>query len=513
MKRAPIKQLNAGFIPDAPDLDLPVGAWTDSRNVQYRDGSVEKCRGYVQALGDLSATAIWAAPISDGPNYFWVYGSPTVMYATDGTTHANITGTITLGATEDLGYTGGAFHGYMIVNDGVAMPQSWDPSLSNDLVSLTAWPAITCQVMRPWRDFLIALRITEGGDFNQRLMRWSDVAQQGALPLSWDFADPTNQAGIVEFGQTEDKLVDAVSLRDNLVVYKENHVWLAEYVGGADILGFRQVFSQTGALSENCIATFGTSHVVLGSDDVILHDGNSARSLLDKRARRWMFNRINSQKYRRSFVSVDYASRQIYICFPESGNDYPNLALVWNWAEDTLHPYDLGGQKTFGTHGVIQSGTSETFDGASGTFDSEAGTFDEEKFSPFDRRMVLLAANARKAYQANQGETYDGVAMACYAERTGTPITEDLGSIKRIWKIWPKVIGTTGDTLTFWIGARTALSGAVNYSGPYRFTIGTDNWINVRFDARIIDLRVEYSGTATFRLYGMNIDYEDAGDR
>src|SRR5690349_21389536 len=138
--RASVEKLaDTGFLPDPPDMALPAGSWTDSRNVRYRDGAVEKVRGYVQALGELSATSIWAAPISDGTNYYWAYGSGTVMYATDGATHANITGSITLGATDDLGYTGGAFHGHLLVNDGVNIPQSWNPSLSNDLISLTAW--------------------------------------------------------------------------------------------------------------------------------------------------------------------------------------------------------------------------------------------------------------------------------------------------------------------------------------------------------------------------------------
>ncbi|MFY4731346.1 hypothetical protein, partial [Nitrospira sp. BLG_2] len=283
MKRAAIKNLATGFAPDIPNLDLPPGAWTDSRNVQYRDGAVEKCPGYAQALGSLSATSIFTAPISDGVNYFWVYGSETVMYATDGTTHANITGTITLAATADLGYTGGPFNGYMIVNDGVGIPQSWAPSLSNDLVSLTAWPSVnvTARVIRPWKSFLIALRVTDTGSYNSRLMRWSDAAQQGSLPLSWDYADPTNQSGIVEFGQTEDQLIDCMPLRDSLIIYKENHTWQADYVGGFDIFSFRQILSEVGAMTENCIASIGTSHLVLGTEDVIVHDGNSTRSLLD----------------------------------------------------------------------------------------------------------------------------------------------------------------------------------------------------------------------------------------
>jgi hypothetical protein len=515
VKRAAIKNLATGFVPDFPDLDLPAGAWTDSRNVQYRDGAAEKCPGYASALGSLSATAIFAAPISDGVNYFWVYGSETAMYATDGTNHADIEGSITLGASSDLGYTGGAFNGFMVINDGVGIPQSWVPSLSNDLVSLTAWPAVTliAKVVRPWRDFLIALRITDGGTYNPRLMRWSDVAQVGALPGSWDFTDPTNQSGIKDFGQTEDQLIDCAPLRDSLIVYKENHVWQADYVGGLDILSFRQIFSQVGAMTENCIATIGAQHLVLGTEDLILHDGNSAKSLLDKRARRWFFNRINTLRHKRSFISVDHANRQAYICIPESGRDWPSLALVWNWAEDTIHPYDLGGPKTFGSHGIVTTGTPETFDGASGTIDSEVRTFDEETFSPFDRKMVLLDAQSKKLFQFPKGETYDGVTMSCYAQRLGSAITEDLGMIKRVWRIWPQLIGTTGDMLNFWIGARENLSSDVAFTGPYPFVIGTDTWIDVRLDARVIDLRFEYAGTGTFRLHGMLIDYEGSGER
>jgi hypothetical protein len=46
------KLAQPGIVPDTPDLNLVEGAWTDSRNVRYRDGAVEKVRGYTQALGE-----------------------------------------------------------------------------------------------------------------------------------------------------------------------------------------------------------------------------------------------------------------------------------------------------------------------------------------------------------------------------------------------------------------------------------------------------------------------------
>jgi hypothetical protein len=482
--------------------------------VRYRDGAAEKCRGYAQALGDLSATAIWAQPISDGTNYFWVYGANTVLYATDGSTHANVTGAGALApnASDDLGFTGGAFHGYMLANDGVGIPQSWVPSLGNDFVSLTAWPAITCKVLRPFKDFLFAFRITESGALNGRLMRWSDRAAQGGLPLSWDYTDPTNQAGINELGQTGDLIVDAQPLRDSLMIYKEMNTWTAQYIGGDDIFGFQQVFSQVGMLTENCALTFGAQQLVLSDQDLVLHDGNSAKSLLDRRARRWLFNRINTTRFKRCFLVPDYRNREAYICFPESGSDWPNMALVWNWAEDSLHVYDLGGPKTFATPGIIP-GVAVSFDADAGTFDSASGTFDEETYSPFQSRVLLLDSTLKRAYQNDSGETYNGTPMTVYAERTGIAIKKDLGQILRVNRIFPRVLGTPGDVLKFYIGARTTQNATTSWTGPYSFTIGTDYKIDLRVSARLLDMRIEYSGSNSFRLHGLSFDFENAGYR
>lgn len=513
--KAAIENLSQpGFLPDAPDTLAPAGAWTDSRNVRYRDGAMEKCRGYEAALGSLSATAIFAAAISDGTNYFWVYGSNSVLYATDGTTHANVShASLTYAATDDLGWTGGAFHGCMLANDGQQIPQVWVPGLGNDFTSLSAWPsAVTCKVMRPFKDFIFALRITDTGTYNPRLLRWSDAAAQGALPQSWDFTDPTNQAGLTELAQTGDLLIDAVPLRDSLAIYKEQHTWLAEYVGGDDIFGFRQVFSQLGMLTENCGVAFGAQHVVLTDNDLVLHDGNSAQSLADKRTRRWLFNRINSTRFKRTFLTADYRNREIYICFPESGYDWPNLALVWNWAENTFHPIELGGSKTWASFGIV-SGASTTFDSDTGTLDDSPGVFDEETFNPFQGRLVLLDSTKQSAYQNDTGETFNGTAMAVYAERTGMAITKDFGAIKRVKRLFPKVLGTSGDTLRFYVGVRSTETGTTNYRGPYSFTLGTDYKIDLRVSGRILDVRVEYSGTNTFRLYGFDVEFDRDGKR
>lgn len=514
---APLEKLDQpGFIADQPDVSLPVGAWTDCRNVDFREGAVEKCKGYEQALGDLSTTAIWAAPITDGTNYFWVYANNSVVYATDGATHADITGSVTLGATDDLNFSGGAFHGYMLLNDGSGIPQTWRPSLGNDFVSLTAWPAgLSCRVMRPFKDFIFAFRITDAGDYNPRLIRWSDKAAQNSLPFSWDFNNPNNQSGINELGQTDDQIIDGSRLRDSLIIHKESHTWAAEYIGGRDIFGFREVFSEIGLLSEGCFLTFGARQAVWTTNDIVVHDGNSAESILDGRARRWLFNRINTNRYRRSFVVGDFRNRKAYFCFPEAGYDWPNLALVWNWHENKLYPFDLGGPKTFGARGIIP-GVGTTIDGLVGTIDSLVGAIDDETYSPFLTRVLFTDAVQRRAYQNDTGETYNGVAMPCYAERTAVPFTKDLMQVRTISRIHPMVDGAVGDTLLFHIGQRDNQKAPTQWRGPFPFRIGTDIWIDLlgaRINARILDIRVEYTGSNSFRLSSYKVEYNNSGMR
>lgn len=505
----------AGIAPDHPPVILPDGVFSDSRNVRYRDGAIERASGYSSALGSLSATAIWISHITDGVTRYWVYASNTVAYATDGSSHANITGAISISASDNLGFTGGAFHGYMVLNDGVNIPQTWVPNLSSDFVSLTAWPsALTTQVVRFFGDFIWAARNTTSGVYNPREIRWSDKAQTGALPQSWDYTDPTNQSGITDLGQTPDEIVDMAQLRNSMVIYKRNSTWIADYVGSYDVFAFRQLFSQAGLLTENCVATFNDMQFFVSDADILIHDGNSPRSVADGRVRRWFFGRISSETYRKSFVAVDYQNREILVCFPEGGYNWPNIALCWNWATDTWDVRELGQLMTFGTNGPFPSGSTVSFDSDTETFDAATGAIDDDLASRAQQGMVMTSAAAPLAVRFGAAETFNGAPMTCYAERRGMTLSSaDFMRRKRIKRLFPLVLGTAGETLNFYIGTRESVDGTVRWSGPYRFTIGTDHKIDVRLTGRFVDLKVEYTGSTTFRFFGCDVEFDPDGYR
>jgi hypothetical protein len=510
--RASIDDITKGFAPDPVDLQLPDGFFTDSRNFRYRDAAVEKCKGQAAVFGSLSVTPMWAAAIGDGTTSYWIYGNESVLYATDGTTHANVS-SASYNAGPDIGYTGSQFHGFQLLNDGVLAPQSWQAGLSNKVQPLANWPsATTCKVIRSFADQIIALRLTESGTYNPRVLRWSDIAGVGALPGSWDYTDPTNFAGRTELGETQDYLVDCLALRNVNIVYKQFSTYLMQPVQSLDSFAFQQLFSQSGLLAENCAAAFGARHFCVTADDIILHDGSNIQSVADKRTKRWFFSTLNASRYQRTFVVADFLNHTMWVCFCQTGNDFPNIALCWDWANDCWFVRELGANISHGATGIV-IGSELTFDGQSGTFDSLTTTFDESTFTPFSNRLVLFNGAALAAYQAESGETFNGTAMSCYATRSNIGLTRDLNSIKRIKRIFPKVIGTAGDTFGVSVGMKSTPDGTTTFSGPFNLTVGTDYKIDCRVSGRWITLKFTYSGTNTIRFAGFDIEFDNDGRR
>jgi len=103
--------------------------------------------------------------------------------------------------------------------------------------------------------------------------------------------------------------------------------------------------------------------------------------------------------------------------------------------------------------------------------------------------------------------------MDCSLERSNIGLTRDVGSIKRVKRVFPKVLGTAGDAFRVYVGGRSAIDSAVTYSGPFTFTIGTDYKIDCRVSGRYISLRFETSVTNNWRLSGFDLEFEQAGTR
>ena len=71
------------------------------------------------------------------------------------------------------------------------------------------------------------------------------------------------------------------------------------YVGGNTVFTIDRLFSEHGILAPRCFAEFGDGmHFVVTHGDVIVHDGNTARSIANDIVRNHIFDEIDSVYYK-----------------------------------------------------------------------------------------------------------------------------------------------------------------------------------------------------------------------
>ena len=504
-----------GVIFDQPPWDLEDGAWSNSVNFRFRDGAAEAFSGQSPIFGTPLGAAKRLFTMAAEAQAYWVYAGTNRVYATDGSVHADITSLSTsYSASDSLLWNGGAFQQAMLLNNGRQEPQYWSPSLGTRMTRLSNWDATTlADVVRSYRNYIFAFRVTEAGVYNPRLLRHSNGAVAGNLPTSWDYTDPNEDTGRVEFGQTDDLLVDAHPLRDQFAIYKQRHIWAAQYAGGVDNpFIYHQAFSNIGALGQYCVANFDGNHIVLSPDDVIMHDLNQVNSVVDKRTRSWLFRQINPEQYDTCFIAANPRDREVWICFPESGHDRPNLALVWNWSENTHQVRELGIDTPHIAFGIVVDNSGSTFDADTGTFEAGQDTFDGGIPNAAATSLVIADPDNVNLLHVDASGTLNGRSFTKRLERECLPFG-NLLQVKRIHRVYPKFIGLAGETVTIYVGTRERFEDAYTYGTGVSFVIGTDLWAEFRVSGRLIDIRFDYMGTHDLRIHGFDIEWEAAGLR
>ena len=512
---------DVGVVKDiAPHL-VPLNGWTDAINMSFRDGRAVRSFGYLQSLTP-SINPIYAQFIQAPTASFWIYAGTAAVWATDGSSHANITrasgGPYT--ANADLNWTGGNLGGIPILNNGVDVPQMWaSPSLASDLANLSNWPASTvCQSLRPFKNYLVALNVTESVTQYPHMVRWSHPADPGAVPASWDHTNPAFDAGRVELRETNDALVDQAVLRDVNILYREYSTWGMRFIGGNDIFQFFKIFDSIGALSRRCAFEFQSGqHVVFGPDDCVVHDGNSAQSLLRRRVKQTLFNEINSSRLKRCFVGSSWLTKEVYFCYPEVGADYCTKALVWNWEDNILSFRRLPTISHIGNGVVDFSGVVPgTWDTDSDSWDSDSTVWDFSAVRTSDRRMLWTAPGGF-LFGAPVGLSANGAPMASSLTRVGIGLPAragqppDFTSRKLVKRIWPHITGKTGAVIQVKVGASERIGEETVWTTVGDFVIGTTRYLDCRVNGRLHGFEFRCVENSDWALDSMDVEYVFTG--
>lgn len=512
-----------GVMKDIPSHELPPAAWSDGNNIRFDDLSVQTCNGYSDvATPSIVPYAIFYCPYS-GVKYF-LYLGLAKAYGMAGASHADVTragGDYTGGPTSQ--WNGGMFNGIAVVNNGVDYPQAWNaPSLSQVLVNLPTWPADTyAQVIRPFKNFLIALDVTESGTRNSRMIGWSHSADPGTLPSSWDHTDATKDAGVNTLPEGEDQLVDCLQLGNTNVIYTEQQVWGQTLSGTGSIFNFNKHFDAFGMLAQGCAAAFAGQHFVVTQDDIVVHDMSRVQSVAEKAVRNWFFSNLQSSAFFLTTVVPHRENREMWICFPSSGS-LLDTALVWNWVTGAWSVRDLPDVRGIIPTLYAPSAEEDLWDtGPDITWDAESDkTWDGPRASP-SAGILMSPVDTSGLLLVDSTNRFDGVNFRSFIERTGIAavgmspdgkVIVDATRVKLLTGIAPRFVASNGVVVKVYVGQHDTPEGTVTWDNPQNFTIGTDYMLSAYRTGRYLAVRFEATANEAWKLQGYDLEIAVLGE-
>lgn len=522
----PVENVGAvGLVADWRDRDLPPNAWTDGRNIGFLDNKVCRGRGSAVIYDPPEVAPYWLHyTINDQRAPVLLYASTAAVWAVIAAAHFDITrisGPYTGGVSDR--WQGGNFAGIVILNNGIDVPQQWGPvEAATPLVDLQNWDTDwTTKCIRPFKNFLIAMDITDTGTRYPQRIVFSHPAAPGAVPSSWDLADPTKDARARDVVDDEGgAILDGRALGEVFVIYKENSTHGAQFIGGVQKWKTAPIFEQGGILALNCVTAFqnNSKHFVATGEDVIVHSGQqgSRESVIAKRQLRWLQANISSSHFDRSFCINNAKGDSCLFCFPLEGADWPNLALEYNWRDGQVTFRELPELASI-VPALITASVDDPWGTDSASWDSDTTTWDTYVTKPFLRQLVGAVPAATQLRQLDTGNQHDGVNYSAYVERRGLDLfgLDRYGHLLRsqenrklIRGIWPRA---SGAPFQVQIASQDSLDGTITWSAAQTFTPGTDEKVDFAIEAKVWGVRFSSSADAYWELDGYSVDVEPLG--
>jgi hypothetical protein len=415
-------------------------------------------------------------------------------------------------------WTGCMLSDIPVLNNPDWYPEYWAPQISTQVLLPLMWDAVDTwqiagyrsDVIRSHKQFLIAMGMYEpGSNYYPDVVRWSDAADVGGLPPSWDETVPTNLAGKVSLGGELGHIIDGLSLRDSFIIYRERGVTVMDYVGGTFVWRFRHMMSSSGLLNKNCVVEVDGLHYYLSDGDILINDGSNIKSLIHNKIRRRLLAKVNENTAGNSYVLSNDSFKEIWFCVPEDGSVFASTAFIYNTRDNTWAIRDLP-NVAHAAYGP-QAAPTRTWNDWLQTWDTATGVWGQESSSIFSNTIVGIenaAATSTLFLDRNVDDSSTGVVSRI--ERIGLPIVGHIG-VTTLTRIYPHMSGSLPVEIE--IGSQDYPGSPVRWQPPAVFDPSADRKLDVRTTGELHCFRISSYGTAGWRLSGMDFEFVKAGVR
>lgn len=492
----------AGVIKDLSAHELPISAWTDAQNIRFLDGYAYQFLGHGEVYNSPAFAPQYVMPVNVVGARYWLYATATKQFVVTNTagvtTHTDISHIAPRAGVVNQ-WSGFVFGGIPVLNTGdtSTIPMYWDQNLAHKFVDLPAWPANTyCKALRSFKNFIFALNVTKPIGKFPFMVKFSSPADPGSLPVTWNEADATQDAGEFDLSDGQDPIIDGLALKDSFIVYKEASTYRLVYVGGTFVFQSSKVFGMSGLLNIGCAVEFDSFHFAVTGSDLVIHDGYTATSVLDKRARRFFFQDIDVAQKGKVFCFKNPFLNEIFVAYPSIGALSCNKALVYNFLDKTVSFRSLP-NLNHAAYGPIDNTLGGNWSQDNDSWNSDLTAWNGPDFTPDTTRVMMGSADV-KLYLLDASASFNGALPAAYLERRGLSLDQP-ESFKTVTGVRPRIYGNLGDTVVVKLGGSMTPYGDPEYQTS-NFTIGVDRQVDLIVSWPYLAIRFETGTAAQWRL-------------
>ena len=509
-----------GIVKDLPPAELTPEAWSDGRNIRFKDGGLGPFKDSRDIGISFPTQPIWTLPAHRTASGFasWLFMGTNKAYAYSIGSVVDITRAVGdyTGSTYNR-WSGGHLGGCTVVNNGVDVPQVWmSPDTAVKLQDLPNWPSgIRAKVLRAHKQFLVALNVTKSGIKYRNMVKWSHPADPGNVPVSWDETDPTKDCGEHTLSETPGEVVDCVSLRDLNIIYKEDSVWGMQFISGTFIFRFYPIFLDFGMPRPDCAVEFGQGmHFVFTGSDLKVHDGQSAYSVVGGRMRK-LLSGLSEAQLKSAFVVRNTPENEVWFCWRQRTDTTvaADIAMVYNWVDKTLTLKDLPDYRFIASGPIDLPGTGvNSWMTAHKAWADNHEPWGVATVVPAMARLIGVGAGKVDWVDSQVASTQPGFIERVnlgVVMRAGRP--PDMSTTKLLTRVWPRVSGKAGEVLIITLGGSDEVNKAPIWEAPQRFVLGTDTFVDGVISAKLFAVRIESTSGSPWVFSGADADIIPVG--
>lgn len=513
------KGLNTDIVP----WDLDPGFLTDMLNVRIINNEIGSFGGYKNwTTPPLEFNPGWLIHGGVLSAEFWLVAGATAIYSWDGTNWTDISSAVGYPSINKELWVGDVFSSFIVMTHPDIYPEYWTGVSAGTQVLPLPFDAtrtfsdvdIRMGIIRSHKDFLIGLDLNEQGEELIDSVRWSDAADVGQIPRTWDETDPAALAGIAQLGGSAGRVIDGLPLRDAFAVYRENGITMMDYTGDIFVWRFRHLENTTGLINKDCVVEVQGTHFFISDGDILANDGNNVRSIMHKRIRKRFVGTINTAEFHKSYVFKNDLAKEIWFCVPEGIEAvFPNVAYVYNWKDDSWFIRELNPEVIFASYGPESGAIVRTWDAWNEPWNEAKGVWGQLTRTPLNQVIVgIVKGDDPSRLIVIDGANNDNVEdYLSFMERTDYPLT-GIDKVTTIKTIYPQMTGTVDVKIR--LGSQQRAGGPISWKPFITFNPSTDRKLDIRTTGVLHCFRIEAaSSLGAWSFSGMDIDYEEAGAR